>query len=66
MPTERFGAPSEASLPPLMRERAGVDYESVNEPYPMLQRRKKAVRGLALLVFLAASWFVYRFFTLNG
>jgi hypothetical protein len=49
-----------------MRERAGVDYESVNEPYPMLQRRKKALRGLALLVFLAASWFVYRFFTLNG
>ena len=66
VPTERFGAPSEASLPPLMRERAGVDYESVNEPYPMLQRRKKALRGLALLVFLAASWFVYRFFTLNG
>ncbi len=66
VPTERFGAPSETGFAPRVRERARVRYDSVNEPYPMLQRRKKALRGLALLVFLAAAWFAYRFFTLNG
>jgi len=66
--TERFAplaeTPPDSGAPG--RERARVRYDSANEPYPMLQRRKKALRGLALLVLLSAGWFVYRFATLNG
>jgi hypothetical protein len=32
----------------------------------MIHRRKKALRGLALLVLLAAAWLGYRLLTLNG
>jgi hypothetical protein len=32
----------------------------------VIHRRKKALRGLAVLVLLAAAWFAYRFLTLNG
>ena len=66
VPTERFDSPSEARPAEQARQRARARYDSVNEPYPMLQRRKKALRGLALLVFFAAAWFAYRFFTLNA
>ena len=41
-------------------------YDSANEPLPMIHRRKKALRGLALLVLLAAAWLGYRLLTLNG
>ncbi|MBW1755202.1 MAG: zinc ribbon domain-containing protein [Deltaproteobacteria bacterium] len=46
--------------------RARVRYDSANEPLPMIHRRNKALRGLALLVLLAAAWLGYRFLTLNG
>ena len=62
--TERFGPPRDAS--PSHRARARVRYDSMNEPFPMFDRRKKALRGLALLVILAGAWLVYRFFTANG
>jgi hypothetical protein len=48
------------------RARARVRYDSANESFPMLQRRRNALRGLAVLVALAAVWFAYRFFTSNG
>ena len=48
------------------RTRARVRYDSANEPLPMIHRRKKALRGLALLVLLAAAWLGYRLLTLNG
>jgi hypothetical protein len=62
--TEPLG-PRDESAPP-RRERARVRYDSMNEPFPMFDRRKKALRGLALLVILAGAWLVYRFFTANG
>lgn len=49
-----------------VRTRARVRYDSANESFPMLQRRRNALRGLAVLVALAAAWFAYRFFTSNG
>jgi hypothetical protein len=48
------------------RARARVRYDSANEPFPVTQRRMKALRGLAVLVLLAAAWFGYRFLTVNG
>ncbi len=48
------------------RARARVRYDSINEPFPALQRRKKALRGLLVLVALAGVWLAYRFVTLNG
>ena len=69
-PSSAAPAPSEdevveeSARPP--RARARVRYDSANESFPMLQRRKRALRGLAVLVVLAGAWFVYRFLTLNG
>jgi len=63
------GAESDApakSTTPSHRTRARVRYDSANEPLPVIHRRKKALRGLAVLVLLAAAWFAYRFLTLNG
>ena len=57
-------APCDSGRP--ARKRARVRYDSINESFPMVQRRKKALRGLAVLVLLAGAWFVYRFLTLNG
>ena len=54
------------STTPSHRTRARVRYDSANEPLPVTHRRKKALRGLAVLVLLAAAWFAYRFLTLNG
>ena len=54
------------STTPSHRTRARVRYDSANEPLPVIHRRKKALRGLAVLVLLAAAWFAYRFLTLNG
>ncbi|MBW1903889.1 MAG: zinc ribbon domain-containing protein [Deltaproteobacteria bacterium] len=58
-------APAEPATPS-HRTRARVRYDSANEPLPMIHRRNKALRGLALLVLLAAAWLGYRFLTLNG
>jgi hypothetical protein len=51
---------------PSHRVRARVRYDSANEPLPVIQRRAKALRGLAVLVVLAAAWLGYRYLTLNG
>ncbi|MGB3050597.1 MAG: hypothetical protein WBB42_06335 [Polyangiales bacterium] len=51
---------------PSHRVRARVRYDSANEPLPVIQRRVKALRGLALLVVVAAAWLGYRYLTLNG
>ena len=65
VPTERF-APPEESASPSHRARAQVRYDSANEPFPVVQRRKHVLRGLALLVVLSAAWLAYRYLTLNG
>jgi len=59
------GAPSDPA-PQSHRARARVRYDSANEPLPVIERRKKALRGLAVLVILAAAWLGYRFMTVNG
>lgn len=59
------GAPSEATTPS-HRVRARVLYDSANEPFPVTQRRKKALLGLAILVLFASAWLGYRYLTLNG
>ena len=48
------------------RARARVRYDSANEPLPVVERRKKALRGLSVLVLLAAAWLAYRYLTLHG
>jgi len=64
-PAGESGAPPEPTTPS-HRTRARVRYDSANEALPLIQRRKKALRGLAVLVVLAAAWLGYRFLTLNG
>jgi hypothetical protein len=64
-PGAESDAPAKATTPS-QRTRARVRYDSANEPLPVIHRRKKALRGLAVLVLLAATWFAYRFLTLNG
>jgi len=54
------------SSSPSLRARARVRYDSANEPFPLLQRRKKALRALALLIVLAGAWLAYRYLSLNG
>ena len=51
---------------PSHRVRARVRYDSANEPLPVIQRRTKALRVLAVLVVFAAAWLGYRYLTLNG
>jgi len=60
--------PGDVSEPvaPSHRVRARVRYDSANEPLPVIQRRAKALRALAVLVVFAAAWLGYRYFTLNG
>jgi len=48
------------------RARAHVRYDSINESFAMVQRRKKALRWLVVLVVLAGAWFAYRFLANNG
>ena len=48
------------------RERAHVRYDSRHETLAATEQRRKALRGLAVLVLLAAAWLGYRFFTVNG
>ena len=62
---ERASAPA-ASASTSHRARARVRYDSANEPLPVLQRRRNALRGLALLVVLSAAWLAYRYLTLHG
>jgi hypothetical protein len=64
-PASEDGAPSEPA-PRSHRTRARVRYDSANEPLPVTERRKKALRGLAVLVVLSAAWLGYRFLTVNG
>jgi len=64
-PDEEQGEVSEAAAPS-HRVRARVRYDSANESLPVIQRRAKALRGLAVLVVLAAAWLGYRYLTLNG
>ena len=64
-PDLEHGAEAESAAPS-QRVRARVRYDSANEPLPVLERRKKALRGLAVLVLLAAAWLGYRYLTLNG
>jgi len=54
------------SAAPSHRARARVRYDSANEPLPVTQRRKNALRGLAFLVLVAAAWLGYRYLTLHG
>jgi hypothetical protein len=62
--SEREAAPTGASQS--HRARARVRYDSANEPLPVIERRKKALRGLSVLVLLAAAWLTYRYLTLHG
>ena len=43
------------------RGRAFVRYDSLLEPPSVVIRRKRALRGVAVLVLLATAWLVYRF-----
>ena len=66
-PAAPSGAPSDsAGQSQSHRARARVRYDSADEPLPVIERRKKALRGLAVLVILAAAWLGYRFMTVNG
>ena len=65
------GPPSEpgaAPEPPVAsrRTRARVRYDSANEPLSVTARRRKALRGLAVLIALSAAWIGYRLLTLNA
>ena len=48
------------------RARARVRYDSTIEAVPVVQRRRNALRALAVLVIVAAAWLGYRLLTLNG
>jgi len=64
-PASDSDAPPEPA-PRSHRVRARVRYDSANEPLPVTERRKKALRGLAVLVALAIAWLGYRFLTVHG
>jgi hypothetical protein len=63
---EAADASGPAASSPSHRARARVRYDSANEPFPVVQRRLKALRGLALLVVIAGAWLAYRYLSLNG
>lgn len=63
--TGRFTRPEESEVAG-HRARARVRYDSADEPVPVLQRRRKALWGLGVLVVMAAAWLAYRYLTLNG
>jgi hypothetical protein len=65
LPVERFSPPEEPAARGY-RARSRVRYDSADEPYPMLQRRKKALRVLGMVIVLAAAWLVYRYLSLHG
>ena len=65
-PASEPQAPTPESTSPSHRARARVRYDSANEPFPVVERRKKALRALAVLVLLAGGWLIYRYVTLNG
>ncbi len=63
----RADAPSDAvtddldPTPSTDRGRAFVRYDSLLEPPAVVIRRKRALRGVAVLVVLATAWLIYRF-----
>ena len=61
-----FARPEHRDAQASGRERAQVRYDSSIEAFPTVQRRRQALRGVAVLVLLAGAWFAYRYFTLNG
>jgi hypothetical protein len=64
--TETSEPASTDASSPSHRARARVRYDSANEPFPLLQRRKRALRILALLVVLSGAWLAYRYLSLNA
>lgn len=60
------GGPAGSATSQSHRARARVRYDSGDEPLPVVQRRRKALRSLAVLVLLAAAWLGYRLFTVHG
>jgi hypothetical protein len=65
---QRPSGPDDVSEPAQtsQRTRSRVRYDSANEPLTVTARRRKALRGLALLVVLAAAWLGYRYLMLNA
>lgn len=51
---------------PSHRARVRVRYDSGDEPLPVVQRRKRALTVLGVLVLFSAAWIAYRLFTLHG
>jgi len=64
--SEAAGASGADVSSPSHRARARVRYDSADEPFPVVERRRKALRGLGLLVVLAGAWLAYRYLSLNG
>lgn len=60
------GPPAGSGTTQSHRARARVRYDSGDEPLPVVQRRRKALRSLAVLVLLATAWLGYRLFTVHG
>ena len=48
------------------RASAQVQHDSINEPVPVVRRRKNMLRGLTVLLLIAAAWLAYRYFTVHG
>lgn len=66
-PPNEHGVPAgSGGASPSHRVRARVRYDSADEPFPVVQRRRRALGVLAVLVLLAAAWLGYRFFTVHG
>jgi hypothetical protein len=57
--------PTETAAPS-HRVRARVRYDSADEPIPVTQRRRNALRALSVLVLLSAAWLAYRYLALHG
>ena len=63
---EQEESPAADSSSPSHRARARVRYDSADEPFPVLRRRKRALGALALLIVLSGAWLAYRYLSLNG
>jgi hypothetical protein len=65
-PPAEEGASVGSGTSPSHRLRARVRYDSADEPFPVVRRRRRALGVLAVLVLMAAAWLGYRFFTVHG